>query len=254
MTENVRPGEVFEIEPTTIGPHWHIPWWLLLAVAIFVAELTAHWSIGVSIFCLKFGLNDWRTAAWLCRVDPQPRRSHTIWWFLVGSGFLKIFLMSSIAFPVLAGWWAAITKQRVMPEIKVAMAIGLGGMLLSFVVNHIGLFMASRRRVRVWLNGNLHRFRDSNVWPVLLSRPNRVREVLNASALPAILAFTIGVIFLIVFGVRKMPRPAMTSAVVVVVSSLILMGHAISVKRIVARTSQECWGDLPELEAEDTVE
>jgi hypothetical protein len=249
MTENVRAGEIFEIEPTTGGRQWHIPWWLLLAVGIVVAELTAHPAIGVAVFCLKFGLNDWRTAAWLCRVDPQPRRSHTIWWFLVGSGFLKIFLMSSIAFPVMAGWWAAMTKQPVLHEVRVAMSIGLGGMLFSFVVNHVGLFLASRRHVRVWLNGRLHRFREANVWPVLLSRPNRLRDILNGSALPAILAFTLGIIFLLVFGMQNAIRPAMTSAVVVIVSSVILIGHAISVKRIVARTSEECWGDLPELEA-----
>ena len=254
MNENVRPGDIFEIEPSSSGRHWHIPWWLLLAVAIFVTELTAHPAIGVTVFCLKFGLNDWRTAAWLCRTDPRPRRSHTIWWFLVGSGFLKIFLMSSIAFPVLAGWWAVMTQQVVKHEVRVAMTIGLGGMLLSFVINHIGLVLASRRRVRVWLNGNLHRYREGNVWPVLLSRPNRLRDILNGSALPAILAFTMGTIFLLVFTMQKMLRPAMTSAVVVVVSSLILLGHAISVKRIVARTSEECWGDLPELEAEDSVE
>jgi hypothetical protein len=251
MTDDVRAGEVFEIEPTTSGRHWHIPWWLLLAVAIVVAELTAHPAIGVAVFCLKFGLNDWRTAAWLVRVDPQPRRSHTIWWFLVGSGFLKIFLMSSIAFPVLAGWWAAMTKQRVIQEVRVAMTIGLGGMLFSFLVNHIGLFLASRRRVRVWLNGQLHRFREANAWPVYLGRPNRLREILNGSALPAILAFTVGIIFVIVFAMKREFRPATSSALVVIVSSLILLGHAISVKRIVARTSEECWGDLPELESED---
>ncbi len=254
MTDHVRPGEIFEIEPTSSGRHWHIPWWLLLAVAIAVTELTAHPAIGVSVFCLKFGLNDWRTAAWLCRTDPYPKRSHTIWWFLVGSGFLKIFLMSSIAFPVLAGWWHVMTKQPVRHEVRMAMTIGLGGMFFSFVLNHIGLMVASRRHVRVWLNGKLHRFRDSNVWPVLLSRPNRLRDILNGSALPAILAFTVGTIFLLIFAMQKMIRPAMTSAAVVVVASLILLGHAISVKRIMARTSEECWGDLPELEAAGEVE
>jgi hypothetical protein len=251
MADHERPGEIFEIEPTSNGRHWHIPWWLLLAVAIFITELTAHPAIGVAVFCLKFGLNDWRTAAWLCRTDPQPRRSHTIWWFLVGSGFLKIFLMSSIAFPVLAGWWHAMTKQPVRHEVRMAMIIGLGGMFFSFVLNHIGLVVASRRRVRVWLNGKLHHFRDGNVWPVLLSRPNRLRDILNGSALPAILAFTMGSIFLLVFAKQKMIRPAMVSAAVIVVSSLILLGHAISVKRILARTPEECWGDLPELGAED---
>ncbi len=252
MTDDVRAGEVFEIEPTTSGRQWHIPWWLLLAVAIVVAELTAHPAIGVAVFCLKFGLNDWRTAAWLCRVDPQPRRSHSIWWFLVGSGFLKIFLVSSIAFPVLAGWWKAITKQNVLAEVQVAMAIGLCGMFFSFVVNHVGLYFASRRRVRVWLNRQLHLFRDGNVWPIRLTGANRLRDILNGSAFPAILAFIVGIACSIIFGLQNLIRPAITSGVVALVSSLILLGHGLSVKRIVARTSEECWGDLPELELDDS--
>lgn len=252
MTDEVRAGEVFEIEPTTSGRQWHIPWWLLLAVAFVVTELTAHPSIGVAVFCLKFGLNDWRTAAWLCRVDPQPRRSHSIWWFLVGSGFLKIFLMSSIAFPVLAGWWKAIAKQNVLAEVQVAMTIGLCGMFVSFLVNHIGLYLASRRRVRVWLNGQLHQFRDRNIWPVRLTTANRLRDLLNGSALPAILAFVAGVLGLVAFGLAQAFRPAITCGVVAMVSSLILLGHGLSVKRIVARTPEECWGDLPELELDES--
>ena len=252
MTDDVRPGELFEIEPTSSGRQWHIPWWLLLAVAIVVTEMTAHPAIGVAVFCLKFGLNDWRTAAWLCRVDPQPRRSHTIWWFLVGSGFLKIFLMSSIAFPVLAGWWKAIAKQNVTAEVKVAMTIGLCGIFFSFVVNHIGMYLASRRRVRIWLNRQLHQFRDNNAWPVRMSGTNRLRDLLNGSALPAILAFVMGIAFLIVFGIQKLFQPAITSGIVAAVAGLILLGHRLSVKRIVARSSMECWSDLPELEVDDS--
>ena len=252
MNDDAPTGEMFEIEQSTTERHWHIPWWLLLAAAVFVTELTAHPAIGVAVFCLKFGLNDWRTAAWLCRVDPQPRRSHSIWWFLVGSGFLKIFLMSSIAFPVLAGWWKAIAKQNVLAEVQVAMTIGLCGMLVSFVVNHIGLFLASRRRVRVWLNRQLHQYRDANVWPVRLTGANRLRDLLNGSALPAILAFIAGFAGLIGFGLANAIPQAVTSGILALVSSLILLGHGLSVKRVVALTSEECWADYPELELDDS--
>jgi hypothetical protein len=251
MSDDVRPGEVFEIEPTASGREWHIPWWLLLAVAIVVTELTAHPAIGVAVFCLKFGLNDWRTAAWLCRVDPQPRRSHSIWWFLVGSGCLKIFLVSSIAFPVLAGWWRAIVKQNVLAEVRVAMTIGLCGMFFSFVVNHVGLYFASRRGVRVWLNRQLHQHRDANIWPVRLTGANRLRDVLNGSALPAILAFIAGIACLIIFGMKQAIRPAIISGTIAMAASLILLGHGLSVKRVVARSPDECWADLPELEPDD---
>lgn len=251
MINDAQAGDVFEIEPTTSGRHWQVPWWLLLAVAVVVTELTAHPAVGVAVFCLKFGLNDWRTAAWLCRVDPQPRRSHSIWWFLVGSGFLKIFLMSSVAFPVLAGWWRVITKQDVRGEVQVAMTIGLCGMFVSFTVNHIGLFFASRRRVRVWLNRQLHQFRAANVWPVRLTGANRLRDVLNGSAIPAILAFFLGTILLIVFGLKNLLQPAMTGGILSMVSGLILLGHGLSVRRIVAKTPEECWGNFPELEIDD---
>ena len=58
---------------------------------------------------------------------------------------------------------------------------------------------------------------------------------------------------MIIFGVQKKVPPAMTSGAVAAVASLILLGHGMSVKRIVARTSEECWGDLPELEADESI-
>jgi uncharacterized membrane protein (DUF485 family) len=248
---DVRPGEVFEIDPAGSSRPFHVPIWIFLVVAAIVTELTAHPAIGVAVFCLKFGLNDWRTAIWLVRVDPQSRRSHSIWWFLVGSGFLKIFLMSSIAFPILAGWWAAIFRVRVRDEVLVAMMIGLGGMVFSFVVNHIGLYLAARRRVRVWLNRQLHQCRANNQWPVRLTGANRVREMLNGSALPAILSLVLGAAFLIVFAMQGNIQGGTISGIVTLVSSLILLGHGLSVKRIVARSPDECWDDLPVLELDD---
>ncbi|HLQ43826.1 MAG TPA: hypothetical protein VK137_03785, partial [Planctomycetaceae bacterium] len=129
MTNDVRTGEVFEIEPQwSDGWHWPVPWWLLAAIAVAVAELTAHPALGVVIFCVKFGLNDWRTAAWLCRVDPRRERSHTLWWFLIGSGCLKIFLVSTLVFPILARIWVALFNQDVTNEILVALGVGIGGM------------------------------------------------------------------------------------------------------------------------------
>ena len=85
-----------------------------------------------------------------------------------------------------------------------------------------------------------------------MSGTNRLRDLLNGSALPAILAFMAGIACLIIFGMQKLFRPAITSGVVATVASLILLGHGLSVKRIVARSPLECWGDLPELEVDDS--
>ena len=73
-----------------------------------------------------------------------------------------------------------------------------------------------------------------------------------ADNVTAILAFILGIMWLIIFGLQNAIRPAITSGIIALVSSLILLGHGLSVKRIVARTPEECWGDLPELELEDS--
>ena len=88
--------------------------------------------------------------------------------------------------------------------------------------------------------------------PVRLTGANRLRDVLNGSALPAILAFIAGIAGLIGFGLAKAFRPAITCGTVATVASLILLGHGLSVKRVVARSPEECWADLPELELDDS--
>ena len=224
-----------------------VPWWLLAAIAIAVAELTAHPSLGVVIFCVKFGLNDWHTATWLCRVDPRRERSHTLWWFLMGSGCLKIFLMSSVVFPLLAGWWRAVFGQRLQHEVRIAVWVGVGGIGLSFVLTHIGIFLAVRRGVRVWLNRQLHRFRDENRWPFELTLPNRLQSILNGSAFPGFFGFALGGALILIGRFRGDLRLMTTGGVAVAVSGAILLSHALSVKRIVAKSPEECWGDFPEL-------
>ena len=75
MTDDVRPGELFEIESADSGGLLtHLPWWLIAAVAFAVAELTAHPSIGVIVLCLKFGWNDFLTALWLQLRSPHRRQ------------------------------------------------------------------------------------------------------------------------------------------------------------------------------------
>ncbi len=224
-----------------------IPWWLLAAIAIAVAELTAHPALGVVIFCVKFGLNDWHTATWLCRVDPRRKRSHTLWWFLMGSGCLKIFLMSSIVFPLLAGWWRVAFGQRLQHEVRIAVWVGVGGIGLSFVLTHIGIFLAVRRGVRVWLNRQLHQFRDENRWPLELTAPNRLRAILNGSAFPGFFGFALGGALTLAGHFRGDMRLMTIGGVAVAVSGAILLSHALSVKRIMARSPEECWSDLPEL-------
>ena len=86
---------MFEIEPAESGGLLaHLPWWLILAIAFAVTELTAHPAIGVSVLCLKFGWNDFRTGLWLRHRDPFPHRGAVSFWFYLASGLWRVCLWS----------------------------------------------------------------------------------------------------------------------------------------------------------------
>ena len=95
MNDDPHANEVFEIEPTGSGGLFaRLPWWLILAVACVVTELTAHPAIGVSVLCLKFGWDDFRTSAWLRHRDPNRQRGEVCSWFYLASGLWRVFLWS----------------------------------------------------------------------------------------------------------------------------------------------------------------
>ena len=68
-------------------------------------------ALGTVIFCMKFGMNDWLTALWIRRRDHCGRRAATYTWFLLGSGFIKVFLVSGVAFPLLWLVWNAFEQS-----------------------------------------------------------------------------------------------------------------------------------------------
>ena len=95
MNDDAQSDEVFEIEQSgDSGVLAHLPWWLILTVAFVVTELTAHPAIGVGVLCLKFGWDDFRTALWLRRRDPNRRRGAVCSWFYLSSGLWRVFLWS----------------------------------------------------------------------------------------------------------------------------------------------------------------
>ncbi|MGI9427436.1 MAG: hypothetical protein ACR2NM_02180, partial [Bythopirellula sp.] len=48
---------------------------LLLLLAWLAFELTANATLSLVLACLKFGMNDFRTAAWLWQADPHRSRA-----------------------------------------------------------------------------------------------------------------------------------------------------------------------------------
>ncbi|HLQ45793.1 MAG TPA: hypothetical protein VK137_13735, partial [Planctomycetaceae bacterium] len=136
-------------------------------------------------------------------------------------------------------------------EILVALGVGIGGMAVSFVMSHIGLVVAWRRRERVWLNSQLHRCRDQNCWPPQLTAPNRVQDVLTFSAIPAVLGTVVGVIFMLVGMIGGLARVGLAGSGLALVCGAIMLHHVLLVKRVLAKTPDDCWYDPPVLELAD---
>src|SRR5947209_1697135 len=64
----------------------------MLAAGILVFELTKSPGLGAAIACTKFGWEDFLTARWLRRTDPDRRRGRTCFWLYVASGLWKCAL------------------------------------------------------------------------------------------------------------------------------------------------------------------
>src|SRR5437660_6369080 len=67
-----------------------ISWGAMLPLGWLIYELTARPSFAIVIACAKFGWNDFLTALWLLRTDPDGGRGRTCFWFYVASGVWKI--------------------------------------------------------------------------------------------------------------------------------------------------------------------
>lgn len=178
MNDNVRPGELFEIEPNDSGGMFaHLPWWLIVAAAIVVTELTTHPSIGVTVLCLKFGWNDFRTALWLRGRDPNRRRGAVCSWFYLSSGLWRVCLWS-FALMLLTIFVIAIPEARqaakaVPPkpqaeppaEFITCMIVWLVSAGIATVLTALSSLLAWWHRTKVWISGSIAESRIKNEWP-----------------------------------------------------------------------------------------
>src|SRR6266566_1511806 len=77
-------------------------WTGLLVVGWALYELTTQPALGAVAVCLKFGWEDFRTARWLRRRDPDRRRGRACFWLYVGNGLWKTAVVAVVmAFPML---------------------------------------------------------------------------------------------------------------------------------------------------------
>jgi hypothetical protein len=235
----------------------------LLALGLIVYELTAQPGLGAAIACTKFGWDDFLTAFWLRRRDPNARRGRASFWLFVAAGLWKtavtgVIVMFAVAF--LEGMLRQAPQPGQLPPppsdaIVGALLVTLFGFTLSTLATGRAFMTALRHRVRLWIDSRVHRDRRENRWPPE-STPNRKNR---AGAVLFTALFLGMVVLLAVFHVvlRTALRgwlggpPAQNAAdtlanlfccgVFLLVPVLILVFRDILGQLALARTPAECW-------------
>jgi hypothetical protein len=233
---------------------WHVPfvWSALLLLGWVVYELTAQPALGAFAVCVKFGWNDFRSAWWLRRIDPERGRAKACFWLYTASGLWKTALSGVVFMLTIAVFLKPQAALQGMQAVLgghfagAALATFFGFSLSSFAT-YLAFWCAFRNRVRVWLDLRMDRARRAQVWPSLhpaIGRGNYVSLLFVTAILLGMFMGTIVICF-----VAVLIRDAGIAGLVVgaaIISAAITLGALsnLTETRLKARSPQECWGTV----------
>lgn len=214
-------------EPPARAWSEHVSWGMMFAAGWMIYEVTAKPWYGVAVACGKFGWDDFVTACWLLRTDPNPGRGRACFWFQAALGLWRITIASFIASGLLLMVATAMNQNPPDGLKGTGLTAALGALLLSFVPL-IGVHHARRNRIRVWVDSSIHDSRRENLWPPRAGGFNSAMGLL----LPALMVPVLGVAILSIFlGLTPM--------------LFCLFGTGILIwwlfRSVCAESPQECW-------------
>jgi len=240
-------------------------WPLLLLSAWLAFELTANATLSLALACLKFGMNDFRTAWWLWQTDPQRRRAHACASFYAASGIWKTALVPLLTASVVAIVWGMIAPQAmqqaqpVTKQLFLALVVGVWAATILIVLAGSAVVLSLTARWRVWVHPSLHRSRKAGSWPPVFSpasQPQANQAVLIM--LTAIFATVLigPVATLIAVNLFQPPAALRRIVELVVVFGYPIFGvlaFGLLRGKLFAQSPWECWPEsLRELAADDS--
>jgi hypothetical protein len=241
----------------------HLFWSGLILIGLLVYEVTAQPGLGVAVACTKFGWNDFLTARWLWRIDPNRRRGRACGFLYVASGFWKIALTG---FAVI--WIVAILDQPARRQQAAAAGpppefIGAGiatvvGFGTSTLFTCVALRSAWRSRVKLWLSPGVHGARREDLWPSLhepaYAGTNHAHGVILTALVLAYFfgAVVLGAVILSVCAAGGLMNGTLAAIVglglMFVGPVLLLLFNDALQRRVIAASPADCWSTA---EAED---
>ena len=238
-----RPDEP-EPRRWLVAPSWYV----LVLLGWLLYEWTAQPGLAAAVTCAKFGWADWRTACWLRRVDPDPRRGRTCFWFYVAYGLWKVALMATLVmFVLLLVGAAANRRQAARPPgaglspaavgVLAAAGVGFG---LSFLTTYLSLWSALRNRVKVWLGAAPDLARRERYWPPYRGEQNAAPFV-TVTTLVLTLWFALLGTALACLAWGPGPASGVLLGLLTLASPLTLFVLKYLERRVFARSPEECW-------------
>jgi len=241
---------------------------VMLIMGYVVYELTALPGLAALMMCLKFGWDDFLTARWLWKTDPDRGRGRACYWLYLSAGLWKIATMALVMTFLVAILFAiqhppARPGQPAPPPLPRdqspehlvvgAMLTMLVGFTLCSLTTFRAIWHGVRYKVRFWLNPGVHTAREQQVWPPVYGVRNRAVLVLFTGI---ILGYLVGVPILLAIILAAIDQflvkvPPSANLIVFVVMVLVVLPLTVLVmkdwlvNRLNARHPSECWGTEP---------
>jgi hypothetical protein len=248
------PEEADHLNERHQARRWPLTWPGLLALTWFVYELTHQPGLASAAIALKFGWEDFATARWLARTDPNRRRGRVCSWLFFSMGLLKA-AFASIAMSGGIAWLFCLLERR-NPQVPLErMMLWVGGaagvyLAASTLAAGCAVVLGWRARCRFWLDRGVHRARRHNAWPPTpwcAAAPAWYGEQFNGASVPilaggCVLFFASLVAFIVLF-----PRSPPLSGILVpggLLAATVAAVHVIN-WRLEARAPGECWPEPP---------
>lgn len=249
---------------------WSYSWfrthrWYIAAIVLSlgVLELTADPGLVIVVSCSKFGWEQILTARWISRNDPDVARRRAAFWSYLAWGLWRISLVGIALFSIAVGFiyaldelfWMGRPTDSVFLRLVIVIFAALAGFALATISSLIGIVLAWRGSVRLWVGPEAVVARKLKAWPPEETANLRNRLNFHIHGVVPIVYFgmILPAIFLILIVAVEALKPTCNELVLGGVATIIgmvalylglpVMSHFSDfvVRRISAESIEECW-------------
>lgn len=235
---------------------------VILVVGLIIYEVTHNPGMAAMAMCLKFGWEDFRTARWLNRTDPDRGRGRACSWLYIAAGLWQtaiigvamVFLTIALDQLIQVGQQGQGAVVDLLSLLHGALTAIVVGFVLSTMATFIALRHARRYRVQPWLNGAVHIARRRDEWPPLYGHRNRALRLLISAALVTCFFLLPVFLFLLAAVLNQLVRvqalvgilaTAVFFGCLILLATLAVLIRDLHRSRFFAQHPADCWGDEP---------